>query len=161
MKLMMTAVALIALAACATIPVVDQRSIDMEREATEAMKSIPRSGLGSQALIPGECAMFLWSRTDTSKFIFFSKAISGTALLARSEGPVELLQLSADGDIFGQFNTRLSFSSAPGLNVDLEVEPGELLEGGQRIASGLLTTTNSDGWQTKLPIVGVRACQPE
>ena len=43
---------------------------------------------------------------------------------------------------------------------DLSLKPGELLEGGQRIESGRLVTTDADGWETVLPVTGVRACIP-
>lgn len=126
-----------------------------------AIDSIPQSGLGPQTLEAGECGLFLWSKTDVSKFIFFSEALTGTARFAQNEIPVELVQVGAGGNIFGQFNTNMSYQSTDGRTFDLRVEPGEVLEGGQRIESGMLTTTDPEGWRTKLPVLGVRACQPE
>ncbi|GAB5457774.1 MAG: hypothetical protein Hens3KO_08040 [Henriciella sp.] len=134
-------------------------SVDINSES--ALASLPASGLGPQTLLPGECGLFLWSQTDASKFIFFSKAISGAALVSQSEGPVELTQTGARGDIFGQFNTELSYLSTSGATVDLTIVPGEELLGGQRIESGMLTVVDLVGWVTKLPVLGVRACQPE
>lgn len=130
------------------------------RMAEAALKALPASGLGPQRLAPGECGLFLWSQTDISKFTFFSKALSGTALIAQGDTAVSLQQIKAGGDIFGQFNTDLQFETQRGDQiVNLILTPGELLEGGQRIKSGLLTTTGAQGWQTKLPVLGVRACQ--
>lgn len=164
MKSLMTALACLGLASCATSSDSSDKpppapSVDINSES--ALASLPASGLGPQTLMPGECGLFLWSQTDASKFIFFSKAISGAALVSQSEGPVELTQTSARGEIFGQFNTELSYLSTNGGVVDLAFVPGEDLLGGQRIASGMLTTTDLVGWVTKLPVLGVRACQPE
>jgi hypothetical protein len=35
------------------------------------------------------------------------------------------------------------------------------LEGGQRIESGVINIRDHEGWDTKLPVLGVRACQQE
>ncbi|MEO0608076.1 MAG: hypothetical protein AAFY82_07575 [Pseudomonadota bacterium] len=140
-------------------------SAEDERERILAMRpaidSIPQSGLGPQVLRAGDCGLFLWSKTDVTKFIFFSQALTGTARFAKEDVPMELAQTGAGGNIFGQYNTRMSYQSTDGLIFDLLIEPGEVLDGGQRIKSGMLTTTDSEGWRTKLPILGVRACQPE
>lgn len=126
-----------------------------------AIDSIPQSGLGPQELLAGECGLFLWSKTDVTKFIFFSKALTGTASFAQGEIPISLTQVTAGGNIFGQFNTIMSYESEDRRQFNLTLVPGEELEGGQRIESGLLTLTDREGWLTKLPILGVRACQPE
>lgn len=126
-----------------------------------AINSVPSSGLGPQNLAPGDCGLFLWSQTDVSKFIFFSRALSGTALFAQGEIPIALTQAQAGGDIFGQFNTRMGYLAEDGRTLDLEIEPGDLLDGGQRIETGLLTMIDTQGWETKLPVLGVRACQQE
>lgn len=136
-----------------------------EREQLLALKpaldSIPQSGLGPQELLPGECGLFLWSQTDVNKFIFFSKALTGTAQFAQEEVPIALTQTRAGGSIFGQFNTEMGYQATDGRALQLSLVPGEQLEGGQRIENGLLTLTDREGWQTKLPILGVRACQQE
>ena len=126
-----------------------------------AIDSVPSSALGPQELSAGDCALFLWSQTDVSKFIFFSRALSGTASFAQGEVPIALTQITAGGQIFGQFNTEMSYQAADGRQLSLSVIAGEELVGGQRIDSGLLSLTDTDGWQTKLPVLGVRACQQE
>lgn len=126
-----------------------------------AIDSVPSSGLGPQELLTGECGLFLWSQTDVSKFIFFSKALSGTATFAQAETPLTLSQIGAGGDIFGQFNTDMTFLTEDGRELALTVEAGELLEGGQRISSGLINVRDKDGWDTRLPVLGVRACKQE
>jgi len=126
-----------------------------------AIDSIPQSGLGPQELMAGECGLFLWSQTDVTKFIFFSKALTGTASFAQGDVPIQLAQATAGGDIFGQFNTSMRYRSRDGRQLQLTIVQGEELDGGQRIESGLLTMTDAEGWLTKLPVLGVRACQQE
>lgn len=129
--------------------------------AAGAISTIPQSGLGPQELAAGDCGLFLWSQTDVSKFIFFSRALSGQALLAQGDAPVTLTQSNAGGDIFGQFTTLMEYTSDAGNTYALSITSGDDLDGGQRIQNGLMTITDPEGWITKLPVLGVRACQPE
>ena len=150
------------LAGCATTPELtpaEQRAIMLAQKP--AIDSVPSSGLGPQTVEPGECALFLWSKTDTTKFIFFSKALSAQATFAQGEEPLSLTQVSAGGDIFGQFNTSTGYLASDGRELSLTIEPGEVMIDGQRIEDGLVRLDDLEGWQTVLPVVGVRACQPE
>ncbi|GAB5455296.1 MAG: hypothetical protein Hens2KO_15250 [Henriciella sp.] len=152
----------IALSGCSSSPELDPQEARARMLAmAPAIDSVPSSGLGPQEVLAGECAIFLWSQTDTSKFIFFSKALSGTASFAQGETPVELFQTGAGGDIFGQFNTESRYMADDGRELSLEVVPGERMIGGQRVERGLISLTDKEGWLTKLPVLGVRACQPE
>ena len=156
------------LVACQTTET-SERSTDVETTntaqqkspATGAISTLPQSGLGPQDLAPGECGLFLWSQTDVSKFIFFSRALSGQALLAQGDTPITLTQTNAGGDIFGQFTTEMIYGSETGNSYALLITPGDDLDGGQRLESGLMTITDPEGWITKLPVLGVRACQPQ
>ena len=150
------------LSACSSTP--DDPAAERARMLAlkPAIDSVPQSALGPQTLQVGECGLFLWSQTDVSKFIFFSGALSGTAVFAQGETPISLTQSLAGGDIFGQFNTRMTYvADADRRQLELTIEPGEILQGGQRIEQGLITMTDREGWQTKLPVLGVRACQQE
>ena len=126
-----------------------------------AVSEVPQSGLGPQQLAPGECGLFLWSKTDASSFIFFSRAASGSAVFKPEENLLDLQQVGAGGTIFGQFNTEQSYADGDGGTVELTFEAGESLSDGQRISGGLITMTDVDGWRTKLPVLGLRACLPE
>ena len=126
-----------------------------------ASSAIPASGLGPQQLAPGECGLFLWSKTDSSKFIFFSRATSGQALFKYQDNSLNLQQVSAGGTIFGQFNTEQGYQTTDGQSVALTFESGARMDGGQRIDNGLITVTDAEGWRTKLPVLGIRACLPE
>lgn len=134
-----------------------------ERSATSsstATQSVPTDGLAPQTLNAGECGLFLWSRTPPSRFIFFTKAASGTATMLSGEEVRELRLTRQSGEIFGQFTTEQDFAfAADGSNVNLSVTPGEVLENGQRISEGRIVVRDAEGWETILPVLGVRACQ--
>ena len=125
------------------------------------IQSIPPQGLPAQRLGAGECGMFLWGQTPPRRFIFFSKANTGAGLVLINEETVELRSTGAGGSIFGEFNTSTQFATADGdWSVDVTIEPGELLEDGQRIETGRIVLVDREGWQTILPVVGIRACIP-
>lgn len=125
-----------------------------------AVNVVPESGLGAQNLERGECALFIWSKTDASRFIFFQKAETGVATLKIGSETVTATQTMNRGSIFGQFMTEQGFAAPGGEQVVLRVQPGDDLDGGQRIQSGNLTITAAEGWRTVIPVLGVRACQP-
>jgi hypothetical protein len=117
-------------------------------------------GLPPQTLAPNECGLFLWSKTDTSKFVFFTKAGGGDALFLLNDAPVTLETIAQGGDVFGQFYTELKYKTESGLEVSLSYEPGEILTDGARIKNGIMQYTDNKGWLTVLPVLGVRVCQP-
>ena len=144
------------LSACASGP----SETTTSSAAPLAVEAIPASGLGPQTLAPGECGLFLWSQTDASRFIFFQRGASDTALMQIGESAATLNRTRSGGTIFGQFMTRQTFTADLGETIDLAITPGEELDGGQRIEGGRLTLTDNDSWQTVTPVLGVRACQP-
>lgn len=132
-----------------------------DSEQAIAASEVPASGLGPQALAPGDCGLFLWSKTDESSFIFFSRAVSGVAVFKPEEEVLNLQQIGTGGTIFGQFNTQQSYAVGDGSLVEVTFDAGDTLTGGQRISDGLITITDREGWRTKLPVLGLRACMPE
>lgn len=125
-----------------------------------ATSSVPNEGLPPQRLAPGQCGLFLWGMSAPRKFVFFTDG-TGTATVLINDAPVALPMSSASGDVFGQFMTDMTFSdTVAGQSVAVAIEPGEVLEGGQRVESGTLQFRESEGWETILPVTGVRACLP-
>ncbi|KCZ95008.1 hypothetical protein HHI_07162 [Hyphomonas hirschiana VP5] len=122
---------------------------------------IPVEGLPPQTLAAGECGLFLWGMAAPRRFTFFTEASSGEALMLHEGAPMTLVVTDSNGEVFGQFFTQIQYLSADGKwSVNLTLNPGEVLEGGQRVESGRLVTTGADGWETVLPVTGVRACIP-
>jgi hypothetical protein len=147
------------LCSCATTKAEDASQVSGQSD--NAMTSVPKSGLGPQTLAAGDCGLFLWSKTNVDRFIFFAQANTGAAKFAQDSIALDLIQTASGGDIFGQFQTRLDYVDSGGQQYALTITPGKEMDGGQRIESGLFTITSTEGWQTKLPVLGVRACQPD
>lgn len=163
--------AIAVVSACASSPVEETSAPDpvtatpadgalVAQGLAPAVTLVPRSGIGPQTLESGDCALFLWSKTDASQFIFFQKAGSGTARLRIGDETVDAPQTFNRGEVFGQFMTEQAFITPSAETVQLAFQPGEELQSGQRIDSGRLTITAEQGWRTVIPVLGVRACQP-
>lgn len=127
--------------------------------APEAPAAGTRSGdLPPQTLAAEECGMFLWTATEPRRFIFFSKAQSRAGKLSIEGVEVLLAEASARGDLFGQFMTETVYKASDRV-VTVTVAPGETIEDGQRISGGKITLQDADGWETIIPVLGLRACQ--
>ncbi|MBA3070120.1 MAG: hypothetical protein FP825_16750 [Hyphomonas sp.] len=152
-------VAALVLTACAGTP--RTTTAETAQATAAAIDSVPAGGLPPQRLEPGQCGLFLWGMSAPRKFVFFSEATSGTALALLDDMPQKLRMTSAAGDVFGQFLTDMEFQdAATGRSVHILINPGEPLEGGQRVDTGNLLVRSADGWETILPVTGVRACMP-
>lgn len=117
-------------------------------------------GLPAQKLGPNECGLFLWSKTDVSKFVFFAKAGAEEALFLMDDTAIDLVPVSEGGEIFGQFFTEMTYASGTGRTIALSYEPGETLQDGARISNGTIQFVDDKNWRTVLPVLGVRVCQP-
>lgn len=105
--------------------------------------------------------MFLWGQSVPRRFIFFVRADAGKGLMLIGEQPTDIQRTSSSGNLFGEFTTTTQYQTVSGdYSVNVTVVPGEMLEDGQRIESGRIVVTNREGWETILPVLGVRACIP-
>ena len=149
------------LAACASNGTSDEKAAAIAKAANQPAIDAPAEGLPPQQLKPGECGLFLWNMTAPRRFVFFTEATSGSALVLHEGQPVTLFATETGGDVFGQFFTETDYLSGDGRHaVRLTVNPGEMIDGGQRVETGRLVTLGADGWETVLPVTGVRACIP-
>ncbi|MEL7480866.1 MAG: hypothetical protein AAGJ29_04845 [Pseudomonadota bacterium] len=148
------------LGACAATPQ-DEDDGSTVAPQPSVTEGVPRSGLPAQRLGPGECGLFLWSKTDISRFVFFAKSGSQQALFLYEDAPTSLALVQSAGDVFGQFLTDLTYViPETGREIMISYAPGEELLGGARISSGRISYRADDGWTHVLPILGVRSCQP-
>ncbi|MAH92420.1 MAG: hypothetical protein CME99_04510 [Hyphomonas sp.] len=123
---------------------------------------VPIAGnLPAQDLEPGECGLFLWTQGDPRRFIYFSRAGASTAETMLAEAQQTLAMVRQGGSLFGQFMTEMDYIGPESESVFLKITPGETVEGGQKISSGRITLLNSGGWETVIPVSGLRACQPD
>ncbi len=130
-------------------------------DVADALAARTRSGdLPPQTLAPEECGMFLWTATEPRRFIFFSKAQSRAGKLNVAGVEILLAEASARGDLFGQFMTETVYNASDRV-VTVTVVPGDVIEDGQRISSGKISVRDAEGWETIMPVLGLRACQPQ
>ena len=96
-------------AACSSngddVPSISDEPAPMQNEAI----SLTDSGLGPQTLASGECGLFLWTLAEPRLFVFFSKAGSEFALVSVNGTSERMSQIGVDGDIFGQFMTKMQY----------------------------------------------------
>lgn len=146
-------------AACTSRP--DTVSTPGTAAKPAGISAVPEEGLPPQRLLPGQCGLFLWGMSAPRKFVFFTEGTAGEALILVNDEPASMPMTVAGGEVFGQFLTEMTFADArSGGSVSVSIKPGEALEGGQRVESGNLLYRNADGWETILPVTGVRACMP-
>jgi hypothetical protein len=156
-RLLVSAASLALIASCAGTPEAEQ-SAQPQRRAASAIDA-PGLGLPAQRLAPGECGLFLWELAAPRAFVFFTRDIEGETLALIADAPASLTLTRAGGDVFGQFLTELDYRHAQsGTEVWVRIEPGEMLDGGQRIDTGYIVFRDPGGWETTKPVTGVRAC---
>lgn len=157
-KSLLLAAAICTITACAGSP---EQASARAGKAAAAIRAVPAEGLPPQRLEAGQCGLFLWGMSAPRRFVFFTEGSSGDALVLLGETPSTLPMTSAGGDVFGQFLTRMSFEDpASKATVTVTIKPGEAIEGGQRVDSGNILLRDTAGWETVLPVTGVRACMP-
>jgi hypothetical protein len=147
--------AIVLMGACQSVPPETEPQPGPTADVAEAPRGLPPQRLGKD-----ECGLFLWSKADISRFVFFSRASEDTALAYLNNASVELIRTGRAGDIFGQFFTETTYLADSGLEVRLSFEPGEELVDGARISSGIINFSDVDGWRNVLPVLGARVCQP-
>ena len=117
--------------------------------------------LPAQTLEPGKCGLFLWTRDEPRHFVLFFTAGDSTAEAILDGRRQTLTVDSQNGDVFGQFLTRMAFSKPDGNLVTLTIAPGEEIEGGRRVPLARLIYDNAEDWEIITPLTGLTACQPE
>lgn len=146
---------LASLSACAGLPVTPAAS---ETPAPQAAGN----ALPQQQLEEGECGLFLWTQKTPRRLIFFAKAGESKAR-AHIDGQDMSVSLTGSGGTnFGQFMTQMDYTPIDGTGVlRLALQPGEVLESGQRTKEATLYFTDAEGWETLIPVRGVRVCMDE
>ncbi len=130
-------------------------------DAPTGASTATTASLPAQTLEPGTCGLFLWTRDEPRHFVLFFAAGDPTAE-AIVNGRQQTLNVdSQDGNVFGQFLTRMAFSAPDGDAVTLTLTPGEEIEGGRRVPLARMIYDNEEGWEIITPLTGLTACQPE
>ena len=149
------------LAGCASVPPSQAPDEDVIAAATATAKASVNAGLTARVLEAGQCGLFLFTRTDPARLIFFYSADAESGDFHDGTQEYDLTIEAADGDLFGQFFTHMEFSTVNGQVIDLRYSAGEEMDGGARISDGRIIVTDEEGWEIIMPVAGVRACQPD
>ena len=141
--------------ACAAIPGTIAASAPPAAEEVRAARE-----LAPQTLTEGECGLFLWTQATPRRLVFFSRAGSNTAAAYVADQERHFSQTQMSGTNFGQFMTEMTFTdTGTGQSVRIQLEPGDVLESGQRTQNAGLFYKDAEGWETIFPVRGVRVCK--
>jgi hypothetical protein len=127
------------------------------KPAPPPAKSDAVASLPAQTLAAGECGLFLWTADAPNRFVFFAKS-NNTAKVLLPTGSENLSLATQGGTLFGQFMTRSTYAAPGKTSVSVSLEPGEVIEGGQRAKSARLRFSDAKGWETVMPVVGLTHC---
>lgn len=146
---------------CASLQPTPRTPAAVIKDVTETAKEAATNALSARNLAAGQCGLFLFTRTDPARLIFFYSADSESAAFHDGQAEYDLSLEAANGALFGQFFTQMAFSAPNGQNISVTYKAGAAMNGGARINSGRIIVTDAEGWEVIIPIAGVRACQPD
>ena len=156
MKLYSLVAGLVLLGGCASTSPGSTSATDGASPVTTKVVSLP-----PQTLEPGACALFLWTRDDPRHFVLYFPAGASEAKAILNGRQQNLGVESQEGDVFGQFMTRMSLHDSGGQRVTLTLAPGEEIEGGRKVPLARMISKDAEGWEIITPLTGLTACQPE
>jgi len=128
------------------------------RLSSEIRPSQPADELPPQRMARGECGLFLWSRDDSPRFIFFS-GFSGSGARMILDGRIVELERRDAFASAARMPLEQSYATATGRLIEVKLTPGESLDGGVRIPAASISAEQEDGWSRVTPAVGMTACQ--
>ena len=116
--------------------------------------------LAPQRLENGACGMFLWSRAEQPRLVFFSANNEAGARMVIDRKEVLLARASVDGKaFFGQFTTQEFEREDLKIRLTVEIEPRAGIIGGAVVSKGALRLQQDDGWEFVMPVGGLLACE--
>jgi len=119
---------------------------------TPAKSQSEPTGLTPRTLLPGDCGLFVWKADSAKTFILF--ADQNTAALYRYGTEMSLTPIANTGSP----NDRM-FVDSNGQNLTLSLLSPQSIEGSTRYKSGRLSSRDSNGWDTVIPVVGLFTCR--
>lgn len=116
--------------------------------------------LRPQTLEPGQCGLFLWSRTTPPRLVLFSDGIAGTAQLTIDGETRRFERSRSSGEPFyGQFPKQEFRSGDLAFALSLEADTEAGIVNGMKISRGLLRLEDGSGGYAAVPVAGMVACQ--
>jgi len=116
--------------------------------------------LSAQELRPGECGLFLWTKTRPPQLVFFSPASDRPARMVIDAREVKLTRRSVEGaEFYRHFETEAYESEDRSLSVRLTVQKGAEMVDGALVPQGAMRVRKTDGWEVVAPVGGMVACE--
>lgn len=158
MKYLLCAMAMTALAGCASMPGPAAPVVSAARTAPQ----ITGEALPPQILAPGECGLFAWTSEAPHRFILFENESAQRVQIAHGG---EILQLDVPPQRADFLPGDRIDRIYPAENSDrvfvLSGAVGEPTRSGVRIERALLKARQADGTEIVRPVLGVRSCRSE
>jgi len=112
-----------------------------------------RIGLSPRNIAPGECGLFVWNSDQAKTFILYADQKSAAFYRGGTEVALSF------GPETGKAEERL-FIDERGQTLSLSLFEAQPIERSTRYKSGRLSTRDSNGWETVIPVVGLFTCKP-
>lgn len=118
------------------------------------------AALDPQALEPGRCGLFLWSRGERPTFVFVAYDQPASARV-NIDGRVRDLPRTrfSGGVLTGHFEHQTYAGDGVTLEVEVRADEGRPVRDGTVIGDGIIRITDASGWETVAPVGGLIACQ--
>ena len=131
---------------------------DADASAVEALGEL--ESLDAQRLSPGACGLFLWTRRQEPQFILFAGSDTNTALV-KAQGRELAFERAPTGEVISGRAIHQNYAhDERRLSLSLALKRGAKVNSGERIDEGVITIADETGWERKIPVTGVAACQP-
>ncbi len=145
----LSALAFIALSACATLTPTPPSAVSGDRD-----------GLSARVLSQGECGLFVWTADSQKRFILFAQSHDMKAYWHGPDGEISLPIESQDG-----VPTQAQFPQQNYGELTLDLKRPQAIDNGTRYRAGTLTQTLTeqgtiDKWTRVIPVVGLSTCAP-
>lgn len=116
--------------------------------------------LPSQTLKPGQCGLFLWSRTERPEFIVFVPDNPARATAIINGRIRQLDRKTKSGDlVLGHYRKQSFASGAFAFELELTYDADRTVKDGAIIRQGVLRTYDRKGGTTVVPVGGMIGCQ--
>ena len=133
---------------------------DATPAASKADPGVPLGELPPQTLGQGQCALFLWSRSEPPRRVFMALNSPAVARVRIGGRTVDLPRTSFEGEsAFGHYPEQRFAGEGVTLSMQVEIEARGALVGGAVAPSGTLTFADRSGESVVLPVAGLVACQ--
>jgi hypothetical protein len=143
-------------AACASAP-------SMKPGATPSPvpeAQLPFEELPTHTILPGQCALVLWTRASRPRRIFLALNEPASAYIRTAGHTLALARTRAVGDaVFGHAPSQTYSGDGWTVEISFVMDPNSPLAGGATLSSALVSFTDKQGWSGAVPAAGMVACQ--